>query len=247
MAELLLHGVSVDFPLFFAGDRSFKWNLFSWMSRRTADRHRSTVTALTDISLRVSGGMRLALLGGNAAGKTTLLRVMGGLLTPSRGELALTGRPISVLGTGIGIDPGFTARQTLIGQGLLMGFSPADCRSRMERATEFGELADILDQPLHTLAQGHQVRLGLSIAVAYDAEILLIDEMLEHLPPAVVERLCHYIDHGMSPGSIVVLAERSKPLLERICTTALVLHQGRLIDQGPLTEIAARHQAQMIG
>jgi ABC-type polysaccharide/polyol phosphate transport system ATPase subunit len=247
MAEITLRGVKVDFPLFFAGDRSFKWNFLASLSGRRSTHKRTTVLALDDISLSISPGSRVALLGGNAAGKTTLLRVVGGLLTPGQGQAEINGHPISVLGTGIGIGPDFTTRQTIIGQGLLMGFPLAVCHERLTRAVEFGELNDILDQPLNTLAQGHQVRLALSIAVGYAADILLIDEMLEHLPPAVVDRLFNYIEMDMPDGSIVVIAERSKSLLERICDQAVVLHRGRLIDQGTFSEIAARHREQLTG
>lgn len=246
MAELTLHGVKVDFPLFFAGDRSFKWNFLASLTGRKSTQQRTTVPALDDVTLSITPGSRVALLGSNAAGKTTLLRVMASLLMPGTGQVATSGRVISVLGTGIGIDPDFTTRQTIVGQGLLMGFPLTACHDALSRAEAFGELEDILDQPLNTLAQGHQVRLALSIAVGYAAEILLIDEMLEHLSPSVTDRLYNHIEAGMPAGSIVVIAERSRSLLERICDQAIVLHRGQLIDQGRFSDIAARHGEQLI-
>jgi ABC-type polysaccharide/polyol phosphate transport system ATPase subunit len=245
MAELNLDGVGVDFPLFFAGDRSFKRNLLGSMSGHATAQQRTMIHALEGISLPVLPGTRLALLGGNAAGKTTLLRVMAGLLVPSAGRVHISGRAISVLGTGIGIDADFTARQTIIGQGLLMGFTLADCRTRLARAADFAELSYILDMPLKTLGQGHQVRVALGIAAAYDAEILLIDEMLEHLAPPFIDRLCLFIDNEMPKGSIVVVAERSKTLIDRICNRAVLLHRGHLVDQGPLAEMTARHDSHL--
>ncbi len=146
-----------------------------------------------------------------------------------------------MLGTGIGVDPGFTARQTIIGQGLLYGFTLTECRQRLGHAADFGELNDFLDMPLTTLAQGLQVRVALGIAVAFEADILLIDEMLEHLTPSFIDRVIAFIDTGMPKDAIVVLAERSESLLKRICTQSVVLNQGRLIDQGAMATIAARH------
>lgn len=239
-----LQQVGVDFPLFFAGDRSLKRNLVGAVAGHTSAQ-RTTVRALHNISLSVQPSARTALLGGNAAGKTTLLRVMGGLLAPSEGRTGIKGRIVSLLGTGIGVDPAFTARQTIIGQGLLFGFTPMECRRRLTYAADFGELGDFLDMPLATLAQGLQVRVALGIAVAFEADILLIDEMLEHLTPSFIERVIAFIDTGMPPGSILVLAERSKSLLERVCTQALVLNQGRLIDQGPMATITARYDTHL--
>lgn len=134
MATVTLHGVKVDFPLFFAGDRSFKRNFLAALTGRHSKNQRTTVSALDDVTLSISAGSRVALLGGNAAGKTTLLRVMGGLLVPGAGKVAIDGRVISILGTGIGIDPAFTPRQTIIGQGLLMGFPLAACQDHLARA-----------------------------------------------------------------------------------------------------------------
>lgn len=238
MAHIHLKRAGVDFPLFFAGDRSFKRNL---IGSAAASGKRTNIRALDDIDLSVEPGARLALLGGNAAGKTTLLRVMGDLLTPSSGQVEIRGRAVSLLGTGIGIDLSFTARQTIIGQGLLMGFALPECKARLGRAIAFGDLDDILDMPLNTLGQGHQIRVGLGMAAAYQAEILLIDEMLEHLAPAFIDRLCDFIRSGMPSGAIVVIAERSKSLLERVCGEAILLHEGKLIEQGPLAKMTQRH------
>ncbi|MBX3453436.1 ABC transporter ATP-binding protein [Ferrovibrio sp.] len=245
MAGIALRHVSVTFPMFFAGDRSFKRNLFGPLLGPQSSRHRNTVIALDDVTLALQGGSRLAVLGGNAAGKTTLLRVLGGLLPPSKGSAETHGRAISLLGTGIGIDANFTAHQTIIGQGLLLGFGAAACRQRLERAVDFGALEGVLDQPLNTLSQGDQVRLALGIAVAYEAEILLIDEMLDHLQPAMIDRLCKHIESGMPPSSIVVIAERSKAFLERICDQAVLLNHGKLLDSGPLAGMLERHQTQL--
>lgn len=245
MAQIELNQVHVDFPLFFAGSRSFKWNLLGSLAGRMSTQQRTMVQALNDISLSIAPGTRLALLGGNAAGKTTLLRMMGGLLAPSSGRIRIEGRAIGVLGTGIGIDPDFTAQQTILGQGLLMGFTLAEARARLDRAVEFAELYDILDTPLKTLGQGHQVRVALGMAVAYDADILLIDEMLEHLAPAFTDRLCNFIVTGLSGEAIVVVAERSQSLIERICNHAVFLQQGQITDQGPLTDMITRHQAHL--
>lgn len=242
MAQIELNQVRVDFPLFFAGNRSFKWNLLGSLAGRIAAQQRTMVQALNDISFSIAPGTRLALLGGNAAGKTTLLRMMGGLLAPSSGQIRIDGRAVSVLGTGIGIDPDFTAQQTIIGQGLLMSFTLAEARARLDRATDFADLADILDTPLKMLGQGHQVRVALGMAAAYDADILLIDEMLEHLAPAFIDRLCDFIANDMPKEAIVVVAERSQSLIERICSEAVFLTQGRITDQGPLAEMTVRHQ-----
>jgi ABC-type polysaccharide/polyol phosphate transport system ATPase subunit len=241
MAALDLQQVGVDFPLFFAGDRSFKWKLIGAMSAHNAVHRKTTIRALDQVTLSVKPGTRLALLGGNSAGKTTLLRVMAGLLVPTSGQASNLGRVISLLGTGTGIDPVFTARQTIIGQGLLLGFPYADCMARLQRAINFGDLEDILDMPVNTLGQGHQVRVALSSAAAYDAEILLIDEMLEHLAPQFIDRLCSFINTDMQKDSIVVIAERSKSLLGRICNHAALLDCGRLVEQSTLSQMINRH------
>jgi lipopolysaccharide transport system ATP-binding protein len=238
MAQLRLDRIRVDFLQFYAADRSLKRRLLGGL--QTGSR-RSSLRALDDVTLSLTSGTRLALLGGNASGKTTLLRVMAGLLKPSRGQAEITGRAVGLFGTGIGIGPSYTVEQTIIGHGLLMGFPLTECRRRLPKALTFGALENVAELPLNTLGQGEQIRVGLSIAPAYDADILLVDEMTEHLSPAFVEQFLNYIHTGMPEGSIVVIVERSRSLLQRACNQAALLREGRLVETGPLADMLARH------
>lgn len=239
MARIVLEKVGVNFQLFYAGNRSLKRSMLG--SVQATPSSRNLLKALADVSLVAEPGTRLAVLGNNASGKTTLLRVMAGLLQPTAGRAERRGCVVSALAAGTGIGPAFTVADTIIGHGLLMGFPLSDCRARLPCALRFGDLEEIAQAPLNTLSHGEQARVALSLAPAYDADILLIDEITEHLSPSFVEHLFDYVRSGMPPDSIFIMVERSRSLLERICDRAILLRDGAIADAGPLADMLARH------
>lgn|GEM_PF-4268649 len=240
-AALNFDQVSIDFPIFYAPDRSLKRNLIGAQGKR----HR--VTALQDISLSLPRGSRTALLGGNASGKTTLLRAAAGLLQPGKGRITRSAPAFAVLNVGLGFDPDLSAFNTAVGHGLLAGHDLKASRSRAERAMEFGELDDhTADTPLKLLGPGQRLRLGAGIAAALEAEILLFDEVLEHAGPEFLERLATYLRQGPPAQGAVLLVERAAGLLARFCDQALVLEQGRLTDQGDLSSVVQRHAGRYV-
>ncbi|MBP7669798.1 MAG: ABC transporter ATP-binding protein [Ferrovibrio sp.] len=239
-AALSFDHVRVEFPVFFAPERSLKRNLLG-----SSDGYR--ITALDDLSLSLKRGSRTALLGGNASGKTTLLRAAAGLLQPNAGSVTRQGRAFAVLNVGLGVDPDLSAYNTAIGHGLLAGHDLKESRRRAETAMEFGELDDkAADTPLKLLGPGQRLRLGAGIAAALEAEILLFDEVLEHAGPEFLDRLAKHFRSGPPAQGAVLLVERAATLLARFCDQALVLEQGKLVDAGELSSVVQRHAGRYV-
>ncbi|WP_430397187.1 ABC transporter ATP-binding protein [Ferrovibrio sp.] len=239
-AALSFDHVRVEFPVFFAPERSLKRNLLG-----SSDGYR--ITALDDLSLSLKRGSRTALLGGNASGKTTLLRAAAGLLQPNAGTVTRQGRAFAVLNVGLGVDPDLSAYNTAIGHGLLAGHDLKESRRRAETAMEFGELDDkAADTPLKLLGPGQRLRLGAGIAAALEAEILLFDEVLEHAGPEFLDRLAKHFRSGPPSHGAVLLVERAATLLARFCDQALVLEQGKLVDAGELSSVVQRHAGRYV-
>ncbi len=240
-AALSFEHVTVDFPIFFAPERSLKRNLLGPQGRR----HR--VTALNDLSLSLGRGSRTALLGGNASGKTTLLRAAAGLLQPSQGKVSRSGRAFAVLNVGLGLDPDLSAYNTALGHGLLAGHDFRESRRRADSAMDFGELDDLAaDTPLKLLGPGQRLRLGTGIAAALEAETLLFDEVLEHAGPEFLDRLAQHLRQGPPSQGAVLMVERAAGLLARFCDRAIVLEQGRIADEGELASVVQRHAGRYV-
>lgn len=138
----------------------------------------SKYTPLKDISFELHRGETVGIIGRNGAGKSTLLRLIAGLLEPDNGRIVNHGARTSLLSLGLGFVPNLTGRQNAMLSGILLGLRKSDIAQKMEAIMEFSDLGDFFDQPLKTYSSGMRARLGFSVAIQVDPDVLLIDEVL---------------------------------------------------------------------
>jgi ABC-type branched-subunit amino acid transport system ATPase component/MFS family permease len=210
------------------------------------------VQVLFGVDLEVAEGEVLALLGTNGAGKSTVLRVMSGLGTPSRGTVRLRGRAItyaspelrSELGIqqlpgGKGVFPTLSVAENLeMGAYLL----PRSVRgARVERAWEmFPQLADLRDRAAGSLSGGEQQQVALARVLLHDPELLLIDELSLGLAPAVVQRLLATIERLKAAGQTMIIVEQSLNVALAVADRAVFLEKGTVRFSGPARELLDR-------
>ena len=246
MVGLRLESVTVDFPVYNASARSLKNRL---LHHGTGGRiacsagNRLCVRALEDVSLALEHGDRLGLVGANGAGKTTLLRVLAGAYEPTRGHVHRRGRSASLLNVSLGIDAEATGYENIMIRGLFLGLMPEQVRERMEEIAAFTELGDYLAMPVHTYSAGMRLRLAFAVCTCFEPEILLMDEWLGIGDRAFVEKAKRRLEEFVERAGILVLASQNAALLERICTTGVVLVAGRLKACGPIGEILQEYRS----
>lgn len=134
--------------------------------------------SLRDITFNVRRGEAVAIVGHNAAGKSTLLGIVAGTVFPTTGEVEVTGRVCALLELGAGFHPDLTGRENVILNASLLGLNRREVEDRFEEIVAFAELEEFIDQPLRTYSSGMWIRLGFSVAVFAEPEILIIDEVL---------------------------------------------------------------------
>lgn len=239
MARIELENVSVTYRLFDAGDRSFARSLFRGADHGTA----MTISALDDVTLRLEPGSRIAVLGANSSGKTTLLRVLAGLLPPKSGRVHVEGRPGAVFSMGFGIDPEAGLGDLAYAQGLLMGLSPADARAKVRPILEYAGAHDLGNSRAGVTPPGILARLGIASALCLDADIILLDEILDLVDPSFHDRVVCTLEQRTGRGAILLLVERSRELLSRFCSDAVVLQDGRLLNRTTLADALDRSGA----
>jgi ABC-type polysaccharide/polyol phosphate transport system ATPase subunit len=245
MASLRLRDLSVEFPIYTGGSRSLKKLL---VNRTTSGnlardaRDRVAVRALSEITLDIEHGDRLAIIGANGAGKSTLLKVLAGIYAPTGGRMHATGRVSALLTASVGLNPDATGRENIVTRGMYMDVHPRDMRARVEEIAEFTELGYYIDMPVRTYSSGMMVRLCFAVATSVRPEILLMDEWLAAGDAAFLAKAQRRMEEFLSSTSILVLASHSMSLLREWCNRAILLEQGHIVAIGGVDEIADRYE-----
>ena len=145
------------------------------------NRHRTfgtSVPALQDVTFDVAPGECVGLIGSNGAGKSTLLKVLTGTTFPTGGSYTVRGRVTSLLELGAGFQQNFTGRTNIFMNAAMMGFSRKEAKKRVDEIIEFSELGEFIDAPIRTYSSGMNARLGFSVAISADPDMLILDEIL---------------------------------------------------------------------
>jgi ABC-2 type transport system ATP-binding protein len=205
------------------------------------------VWALRDVSFEIGPGESVGFMGRNGSGKTTLLRVIAGVFRPTAGRLAVAGRVGSLLELGAGFHHDFTGRDNIYLSASIYGIRKQEIDRRFEEIVEFSELERFIDLPVRTYSAGMYMRLGFSIAVNVDADILLLDEVFAVGDEAFQRKCIARILDFRRQGKTVVFVSHSGPALEHMCDRAVLLRQGVVQYDGETGEAIRRYQSLLAG
>lgn len=241
MARVQLSDVGVTFRIYDASQRSIKRRLLPL--GHAGFGARLEIAALSRVDLTLEPGSRVALLGSNSSGKTTLLRVIAGLVPPKSGKVVVEGRPGAVFSMGFGVSPDASLTDLAYAQGLLMGLAPSEARAKVGAILDFAELTGHADCSAHVAPPGLLSRFGIAAVLCLGADIILLDEVLESMDARLHRKFEDAILDRAGQGAILVMAERSRSLLSRFCAEAVLLHDGRVTAHAPLAEVLANSGA----
>jgi lipopolysaccharide transport system ATP-binding protein len=190
-------------------------------------RHRA-IHALADLDFEVPQGTCVGLIGGNGAGKSTLLKILSGTTFPTTGSYTIRGRVSSLLELGAGFHQDFTGRENIYMNAAMMGYSRRETHARFQQILDFSELHEFIDAPIRTYSSGMVCRLGFSVAVASDPDVLIIDEILAvgdmHFQRKCVDRIWDYKRRGKT----MFFCSHSLYDVRQICDSAIWLRGGRM-------------------
>jgi len=209
----------------------------TFRSRRLFFRH-TLHRALDRIDVSVYRGETLGVLGGNGSGKSTLLRVLAGIFLPDEGTISTTLGNRMLLSLPLGFMPELSGRENALLSGVLLGARKRRVRALMHEIIEFSGLGPAIDDPVKTYSSGMRARLGFSVAVAMDTEMLLIDEVMAVGDAQFRARAERTLRDRIDSEQTVVLVSHSAPQVKSVCTRALWLHQGQVVQTGPAGQVA---------
>jgi ABC-2 type transport system ATP-binding protein len=205
------------------------------------------VWALRDVSFRIEPGESVGFMGRNGSGKTTLLRLLAGVFRPSSGRLAVAGRVGSLLELGAGFHPDFTGRDNIYLSASIYGLRKQEVDRRLDSIIEFSELDRFIDLPVRTYSAGMYMRLGFSIAVNVDAEVLLLDEVFAVGDEAFQRKCAERILDFKRQGATIAFVSHSGAALERMCDRGVLLREGLVEYDGETGEAIRRYQELLAG
>jgi ABC-type polysaccharide/polyol phosphate transport system ATPase subunit len=232
-----VHGLKKEFLLNTSGASSFK-TMFLW---RKAATH-THLEVLRGLDFTIPKGECAAVIGRNGAGKSTLLSLLARVYKPTKGEIKIHGRMAPLLELGAGFHPDLTGRENVFFNGIILGLTRAEMRARLDQIVEFAELQRHIDAPVRTYSSGMMARLGFSVAVHVDAEVLLVDEVLA-VGDFEFERKCYAkIDEFRSAGGTILFVSHQMDAVRRVADRCLWLHKGMIRDDGPPEAIIREYE-----
>jgi ABC-type polysaccharide/polyol phosphate transport system ATPase subunit len=200
-----------------------------------------TLQALGDVSFDVGVGEFFGIVGRNGSGKSTLLKCLAGIYGVDSGEIQIDGRLSPFIELGVGFNPDLTARDNVMLNAIMLGLTRREARRRFDEIIEFAELQEFIDMKLKNYSSGMSVRLGFSVAVQVDADVLLVDEVLA-VGDASFQRKCFdEFDRMRSEGRTILFVTHDMNSVERFCDRAMLLEQGELMTIGAPDEVARRY------
>ena len=197
--------------------------------------------ALRDVSFDIKRGDVVGVIGRNGAGKSTLLKVLSRITQPTTGEIDVWGRIGSLLEVGTGFHPELTGRENIFLNGAILGMTRGEIRRRFDEIVDFAEVEKFLDTPVKRYSSGMYVRLAFAVAAHLEPEILIVDEVLA-VGDATFQKKClgkmqDVADHGRT----VIFVSHNMPMVNRLCTSCLLLRDGEVAAVGSPTEVGREY------
>ena len=210
--------------------------IVEWITRGHARRHEEK-WALKDVSFELQRGSALGIIGGNGAGKSTLLKILTGTTRPTTGQFVVNGRLGSLLELGAGFHPEFTGKDNLYMNAAVLGIPKAEVKARYEELVSFAELGEYLHQPVRTYSSGMAMRLGFTVAMMANPEIMILDEVLavgdQHFQKKCMDR----IRDIRKSGTTILFVSHSIYHVRQMCDEAIWLHEGQVVMHGKPVDV----------
>ena len=198
--------------------------------------------ALKHVSFSMKRGESLALIGRNGSGKSTMLKVISGVMYPSGGSVAVNGEIAPMIELGAGFDPNYTGKENIFLYGAILGYNREYLERKYDEIVAFSELGKFIDVPLKNYSSGMKARLGFSIATAVEPDILILDEVLSVGDARFRKKSLAKVQSMFDQGVTVLFVSHNIQQVKAICDTAILLEKGHIIASGDVDTVAAVYE-----
>jgi ABC-type polysaccharide/polyol phosphate transport system ATPase subunit len=202
--------------------------------------------ALDNINLEIKEGETLGIIGKNGAGKSTLLKILTGVLTQTSGSIKINGMVSALLELGAGFNPELSGYDNLYFNGMIMGYSREEMREKEEGILAFADIGDYVHQPVKTYSSGMFARLAFAVAVNVDPDILIVDEVLSVGDMRFQQKSIRKMNEFREKGKTILFVTHDTGVVNKFCTRAVWLDQGRILKQGETDSVTKHYMAFMV-
>lgn len=197
--------------------------------------------AVRDLDFQIPTGQALGIIGRNGAGKSTVLKLLSHITTPTSGEITITGRISALLEVGSGFHPELTGRENVYLSGAILGMRRSEISRKLESIVEFAGVRAFIDVPVKRYSSGMYVRLGFSIAAHLEPDILLLDEVLAVGDVAFQQKCLERILELKQAGMTIVFISHDLAAVSRLCDRVLLLEDGRIVESGKPADVVTAY------
>jgi ABC-type polysaccharide/polyol phosphate transport system ATPase subunit len=197
---------------------------------------------LRDFNLRVERGERVALIGANGSGKSTVLRLIAAIYAPSQGTIVTHGRIGAVIDLMVGFHPDLTGIENLDLYGSVLGLSRREIAAYRDDIVAFADLGDFIEEPVKYYSSGMQARLAFAVVVSVRPDILILDEVLAVGDQAFKQRCFARLGEFVEGGGTLIVVSHEMDALKTLCTRGVWMDHGRVRMDGPLEEVLEAYQ-----
>jgi ABC-type polysaccharide/polyol phosphate transport system ATPase subunit len=214
----------------------------SWLRKLASLTRKEDFWALKDVSFDVPRGQALGIIGHNGAGKSTILKLLSRITTPSVGEIMINGRLSALIEVGSGFHPELTGRENIYLNGSILGMMRREITKKLDSIVTFAELRQFIDTPVKRYSSGMYVRLGFSIAAHLNPDILLLDEVLAVGDAAFQQKCIERITELKQGGKTIVFISHDLRAVQKLCDRVILLNRGQVEADGDPSETIALYQ-----
>ncbi len=222
--------VSKKFRIWEDRSRSIKETAINFLKGKK--RSFREVLALRNINFKIREGESVAFIGENGSGKSTLLKLLYGIYVPDGGKIITKGKVSALLELGVGFHPDLTGEENIFLNGSMLGFNHKEMRQRFEEIVSFSEIGDFIYSPIRTYSSGMGMRLGFSVAMCVNPDILLIDEVLAVGDAAFQNKCLKRLEEFKLAGKTIIVVSHALGMVKEFCDRAILLHEGRIVVDG---------------
>lgn len=234
-----LDGVSKRFILHHQKSRSFQEALVNLIHRHNGSKEE--FWALRDVTFTVGRGESWGIIGQNGSGKSTILKLITRILEPTSGHIKVNGKVSALIELGAGFHPDLTGRENIFLNGSILGISRKEMNRKYDDIVAFSELERFIDTPVRHYSSGMYARLGFSVAVSVEPDILIIDEVLAVGDESFQRKCFERIEHFQRMGKTIIFVSHSMEIVRSLCDKAVFLIQGQVQAQGQIDHVVDRY------